>query len=198
MADREPITPDGEPEPGPVTLSDAPDRILAGRAADGDLRAFEVLIRRHGGLMRAYANRVLGSNLEVDDVVQETFITAWKKLPELADLAAVKSWLMRIVNRKAIDRIRARHDDRPILEWEGEIPAEQGPEKQAEAQSQREHLKAALERLPEGQRQCWVMKEIGGFSYEEIAEELGVPPSTVRGLLARARKKLITEMEGWR
>jgi RNA polymerase sigma-70 factor (ECF subfamily) len=182
----------------PSALGDAPDRILAGRAADGDLRAFEVLVRRHGPLMRAYANRVLGANSEVDDVVQETFITAWSKLPELADLAAVKSWLMRIVNRKAIDRMRARHDERPILEWDAETPPSESPERQAEAGSQRDQLKAALERLPEAQRQCWVMKEIGGFSYEEIAEELGVPPSTVRGLLARARKTLITEMEEWR
>ena len=179
-------------------LAEASDRILAGRAADGDLRAFEVLVRRHGPLMRAYATRVLGSNSEVDDVVQETFITAWTKLPTLDDLSVVKSWLMRIVNRKAIDRIRARHDDRPLLDWDDETPPEQGPEKQAEAQSQREQLKGALDRLPEAQRQCWVMKEVGGFSYEEISEELGVPPSTVRGLLARARKTLIREMEEWR
>jgi RNA polymerase sigma-70 factor (ECF subfamily) len=179
-------------------LDDAPDRILAGRAADGDLRAFEVLVRRHGPLMRAYATRLLGSNSESDDVVQETFITAWTKLPTLTDLSVVKSWLVRIVNRTAIDRLRARHDDRELLDWEGETPAHEGPERQAEATSQREHLKGALDRLPEAQRQCWVMKEVGGFSYDEIADELGVPPSTVRGLLARARKTLIREMEEWR
>ena len=63
-------------------LGDAADAILAARAADGDLRAFEVLVRRHGPLMRAYATRILGSNSDSDDVVQETFITAWERLPE--------------------------------------------------------------------------------------------------------------------
>lgn len=182
-------------------LDEAPDRILAGRAADGDLRAFEVLVRRHGGLMRAYALRILGSNADVDDVVQEAFITAWRKLPDLADLSAVKAWLMRIVNHKAIDRIRARHDDEPISDWSDqapEAPDELDPYRRAEAGSRREMLIAVLDRLPEAQRQCWVMKEAGGLSYEEIAEELGVPPSTVRGLLVRARRRLMSEMEGWR
>ncbi|MDO9395343.1 MAG: RNA polymerase sigma factor [Herbiconiux sp.] len=179
-------------------LDEASDRILAGRAADGDVRAFEVIVRRHGGLMRAYATRILGSNSEVDDVVQESFITAWRKLPDLADLDKLRPWLMRITNHRAIDRIRARHDERPIEDWDRPAPTDQGPDRQAEASSRRDHLLAVLDTLPEAQRQCWMMKEAGGFSYDEIAEELGVPPSTVRGLLARARRRLITEMEGWR
>jgi len=191
--------PADEPPTGP--LDDAPDRILAGRAADGDLRAFEVLIRRYGPMLRAYARRILGSNSEVDDVVQDTYITAWEKLTELADLGAVKAWLMRIANHKAIDRVRARRDHRAIDDDDAILPAApaaDGPERRAEALSQRESLLAALATLPEAQRQCWVMKEAAGLSYEEIAEELGVPPSTVRGLLARARRRLITEMEEWR
>lgn len=183
---------------GPSGLTEAPDRILAGRAADGDLRAFEVLVRRHGPLMRAYATRLLGSNSEVDDVVQESFITAWEKLPQLADLSAVRAWLMRITNHKAIDRIRARHDDKLIADWDDAAPESLAPDRQAFAHSRRERLLAVLDAMPEAQRQCWVMKEAGGFSYEEIAEELGVPPSTVRGLLSRARKHLMIEMEGWR
>lgn len=59
-------------------------------------------------------------------------------------------------------------------------------------------LGAALRELPEAQRECWVLREMGGYSYDEIAAELGVPVSTVRGLLARARGFLITRMEAWR
>ena len=180
------------------SLAEASDRILAGRAADGDVRGFEVLIRRHGALMRAYAARILGSNADVDDVVQDAFITAWDKLPELDDLSAVKSWLMRIVNHKAIDRIRARHDHAPIEDWDDPAPEHEQPERQAETHSQQDSLVRALELLPDAQRNCWVMKEVGGFSYDEISAELGVPPSTVRGLLARARRRLMTEMEEWR
>jgi RNA polymerase sigma-70 factor (ECF subfamily) len=59
-------------------------------------------------------------------------------------------------------------------------------------------LSDALQELPAPQRECWVLREIGGYTYEEISDELGVPLSTVRGLLARARKDIIVRMEPWR
>jgi RNA polymerase sigma-70 factor, ECF subfamily len=59
-------------------------------------------------------------------------------------------------------------------------------------------LSAVLAQLPEGQRQCWVLKEVGGFSYEEIGERLGMSVVTVRGKLARARATVVKDMEAWR
>ena len=56
----------------------------------------------------------------------------------------------------------------------------------------------AINQLPDAKRECWVLRELGGHSYEEIAEELDIPVSTVRGLLARARKDIIVRMEQWR
>ncbi|MEB0303388.1 sigma factor, partial [Mucilaginibacter sp. 5C4] len=100
----------------PSALDAASDALLADRAADGDVRAFEVLVRRHGPLMRVHATRILGSNDETDDVVQESFITAWRQLPTLENCAAVKSWLMRICGRKSIDRVRARRAHADITE----------------------------------------------------------------------------------
>ena len=61
------------------------------RAVDGDVRAFEVLVRRHGPLIRMYIMRILGAKSEVDDVVQETFITSWAKLPNLENPAVVRT-----------------------------------------------------------------------------------------------------------
>ncbi|MDP4333256.1 sigma-70 family RNA polymerase sigma factor [Curtobacterium sp. A7_M15] len=179
-------------------LTDLDDAVLAGRSSDGDVRAFEVLIRRHTPLLRAYARRTLGSTDELDDVVQETFITAWNQLDTLQDGARVKAWLMRILSRKCIDRIRARrfHDD--VTELEVEAPAHDAPERVAEARSREEAVETALAELPEAQRRTWIMKEVLEYSYEAIAEELDLPPSTVRGLLSRARKNMIRLMEGWR
>lgn len=180
------------------SLVDADDRTLAGRAADGDVRAFEVLVRRYGPLMRAYATRVLGSNDETDDVVQEAFIIAWQQLSTLSDLSVVKSWLMRIVSRKSIDRIRARKLHVDIDDHEQEAPNAATPPNVAEARSREQALGRALAAMPEQQRQCWILKEIAEYSYDDIARELDLPTSTVRGLLARARKNLIREMEAWR
>ncbi|HEY0259755.1 MAG TPA: RNA polymerase sigma factor [Lacisediminihabitans sp.] len=179
-------------------LAIADDRIVAGRAADGDVQAFRVLVSRHSPLMRGYARRILGTNDEVDDVVQDAFIVAWRQLPELEDPSAVKSWLMRIVGRKAVDRVRARHPHVDIDDHDRPAPDAAAPARRAEARSQVEELSAALAELPLMQRQCWVLREVGEYSYDEIAAELGVPATTVRGLLARARKYLIVRMGAWR
>ncbi len=179
-------------------LDAADDRTLAGRSADGDTEAFRVLVLRYGGLMRGYAHRILGSSMEVDDVVQDAFVTAWQQLPELENPAAVKGWLMRIVSHKAIDRVRARRPHLDIDDHDQPAPEVMAPAHVAETRSQVEDLSAALDELPDGQRQCWVLREVAGYSYEEIASELGLSPSTVRGLLARARKYLIVRMGAWR
>ena len=94
-------------------LEQADDRIVAGRAMDGDVAAFAVLVRRYTPMMRAYTRRMLNASADVDDIVQETFVTAWQRFSELDDPAKVKSWLMRIVSRKAVDRIRAL---RPMID----------------------------------------------------------------------------------
>ncbi|KQM61102.1 RNA polymerase sigma factor [Agreia sp. Leaf210] len=180
------------------SLEDADDRILAGRSADGDTRAFEVLARRYGPLLRAYARRILGSSDEVDDVVQETLITAWRDLPSLNDGAVVKSWLMRIASHKSIDRIRARKNHLDVDDVDAAQPDRLSPHAISEAASLHEAVSRALATLPLDQQRCWVLREVGEHSYDEIAEQMGIPASTVRGLLSRARRNLMTEMEAWR
>ncbi|MHA7177041.1 RNA polymerase sigma factor [Arthrobacter sp. Sr24] len=182
----------------PHKLADAPDAVLAERAGDGDAAAFEMLARRHAPLMRAYARRLVNSHAEADDVVQEALIAAWKDITHLQDGAAAKAWLMRIVSRRAVDtgRRRKSHDN---LDDQPEAPDRlPSPEQVAVAGSARRALNTALSRLPEEQRRCWVLKEMGGQSYEEIAQVLGISAASVRGRLARARTTLMKEMEEWR
>ncbi|MFD1721320.1 RNA polymerase sigma factor [Amnibacterium endophyticum] len=179
-------------------LDEAGDALLADRAADGDARAFAVLVRRHSGMLRAYARRVLGSNAASDDVVQEALITAWRQLPELRDRAAVRGWLIRIVGRKAIDVLRAQRPAVDIDDHDAPAPEGGGPEGVAGANALAGSLDEALRTLPEAQRRAWTLRELGGLGYDEIATDLGLPVSTVRGLLARARTGLIQRMDGWR
>ncbi len=190
-----------EPDTGDrPALADASDGLIAARAADGDPAAFAVLVRRHAPMMRAFARRMLGASDEVDDVVQEAFIVAWQRLPELADPAKVKSWLMRILSRKAVDRTRSRHADVSIDDEDERIDVvdDREPGSTVQLRSQIAALDAALRGLPDPQRECWVLREIGDYSYDEIAAELDIPVSTVRGLLARARRHVLVRMEDWR
>ncbi|MFC8040995.1 RNA polymerase sigma factor [Paenarthrobacter sp. NPDC057355] len=180
-----------------------PDALLAGRAADGDTAAFEALARRHGPLMRATARRLTGTLADADDVVQESLVQAWKQLDNLRDPAAVRSWLLRIVGTRSIDHLRKRRnhvawDEVEALADSGSGPRTQDPESTAVNASRVDALKSALQRLPEEQRRCWVLKEFNELSYEEIALTLNISPDSVRGRLARARVALARTMEEWR
>ena len=179
-------------------LGNAPDGILAARAADGDVAAFEVLVYRHGPLMRVYAGKVLGSDADADDVVQDVFVQAWNQLDRLNDVDAVRPWLMRMVGNRAIERIRRRRDHANVDDWDAPTAANQSPERIVEVRMQIGALAQVVGALPEAQRQCWVLREVGGVPYADIAEQLGLPVSTVRGLLARARRTIIQDMEAWR
>ena len=178
-------------------LTAASDALLAERSADGDTAAFAVLVRRHGPFLRAFATRLTGSAADADDVVQEALIAGWSQLDSLAEPAKVRSWFASIVSRKATDRIRARKPSIELDEQRAEL-LERGPEQRAITTSQLDALGKILDALPEGQRQCWVLKEMGGYSYEEIAEQTGSSVAVVRGRLARARATVMAEMEVWR
>lgn len=177
-------------------LEEAADGMLARRAADGDELAFAVIVRRHAAYLRAVAFRLVGSG-EADDAVQDALITAWDRLPELADPSRLRPWLATIVARKATDRIRARRDAVPIDDHDVPSPLD-GPEERALRDSQLAALAAAVAELPEELRLAWTLREYAGSSYEEIAERTDVPVSTVRGRLARARERLIESLGEWR
>ena len=180
------------------TLAEADDRVVAGRAADGEAQAFEVLIRRYNGLMRAYARSILGSNDEVDDVVQESFVTAWQQLETLKDPGAIKSWLMRIVSRRSIDRLRRRREHDNIEEHDEPASEDTSPPHVTEVRSLASAARRTLLALPSAQRRCWLLREVADYSYREIAVELDIPETTVRGLISRARTNMIREMQAWR
>ncbi|MHA7222974.1 RNA polymerase sigma factor [Arthrobacter sp. RHLT1-20] len=179
-------------------LAEGSDDLLARRAGDGDMDAFEVLARRYGTMMRSYARRVLGSSGDADDVVQEALIQAWNQIGGLRDTAAVRPWLLRITGNRALDVLRRRKPHAAIEHLPGLADPAPGPEVSAVATSSTRALEQALAALPEEQRRCWVLRELGGQSYEDIAEALNISKATVRGRLARARTTLAKEMEDWR
>lgn len=184
--------------PGPSWLEHADDALLAERAGDGDVWAFECLLRRHLGLMRAVAFRLTRSAHDAEDATQEACVTAWQSMDTLRDPAQVRSWFLRIVSRKAIDRVRARRADVDLGAVASPADTRPGPELRVETGSQMQELSRILGALPELQRECWLLREVGGMSYRETADTLGESESTVRGALSRARKALFAGMENWR
>ncbi|WP_286345259.1 RNA polymerase sigma factor [Frondihabitans sucicola] len=190
------------PGPDPSLLDTATDGLLARRASDGDEHAFETLLRRHLSLMTAYATRLTASRADASDAVQEASIAIWRELPTLTAPDAVRGWMMKIVSRKAFDLIRSRKptadvDDDAVV---AQLPVTDAgdPARLAVSADAMSGLRRALDALPALQRQAWILREVGGESYGEIAEHLGITTTAARGQLARARENLTREMEAWR
>ncbi|HYQ67344.1 MAG TPA: sigma-70 family RNA polymerase sigma factor [Actinophytocola sp.] len=179
-----------------VTLDDV---TLVVRARDGDVRAYEQLVRRYQGPMFRLAVRMLASRGDAEDVVQEVFLAAWRSLVTLREEAAFVGWLYRMITNRCLNVIRGRHTtvDVDLTERESH-DAGSHPERAVEVNEQLTAVTAALQRLTGEQRACWLLREVHGRSYEEISQTVGVTTTAVRGRIARARAQLTEMMVPWR
>ncbi|MEH3034070.1 MAG: sigma-70 family RNA polymerase sigma factor [Aeromicrobium erythreum] len=181
-------------------MSDRSDRALARDAALGDQEAFGEIVDRYGPDMFRFARRMVGDEHDARDVVQEALVSAWRNIGSFEARSTLRTWLYRLVNRRAVDLQRRRRPT-PIddVSLQGVLDrALDDPERDAIDGELVRALEAALEELPPSQRAAWLLREIEGLSYDEVAASLGVSPDSARGHLARARKNLAERMSPWR
>lgn len=176
------------------------DSWLAVRAGEGDEEAFETLVHRYAPALLRLATRLLGSRAEAEDAVQEGLVSAWRKLPEFRQQASFQTWIFRIVSNRCLNILRSR---RPVADLDSisEPAAPEhlvSPERSAESNAAAKALFEALTTLSPEQRVCWVLREMDGLSYEEIAETVGIRQEAVRGRVFRARRCLTEAMGAWR
>lgn len=173
------------------------DEALVHLSVDGDHTAFAELVARHAPAMRRYASYLTSSSIDADEAVQEALITAWQRLDNLRKPEAVRTWMMKIVARKAIDQVRRQRPTHSLedIDVEDTTPT---PHEQVAHVVQLTQLRSVLQQLPDNQRHVWVLREIGQLNYQEIAHYCGVTEATVRGRLARARENISRQMGEWR
>ncbi|HWG13672.1 MAG TPA: RNA polymerase sigma factor [Streptosporangiaceae bacterium] len=174
------------------------DETMVARARDGDTHAFEALVRRYQRSIYRLAVRMLGDTGEAEDITQEVFVTAWRRLPEVQEDRAIRAWLYRIATNRCLNILRSRKPTAPL--YDEVIPAASpaaSPEARAESRQRLIALRAALDRLTAEQRACWLLREVEELSYAEIAGILHTTPQAVRGRLARARAELGEAMTSW-
>lgn len=175
-----------------------PEAVLVERAQDGDDTAFEILLLRYQDAVYRIALRILRDPGDARDAAQEALVTAWRKLPDLRDPAVFGAWLKRIAGRRALNLLRTRTDAEPIDEQAAPDLRDAGPAAEALAGDLRDALSRALAGLPPSQRTCWVLREMEGWGYEEIAEVVDATPTAVRGRIHRARTHLVKALAPWR
>src|SRR5271157_3057024 len=181
------------------------DRELVRRAKDGDKGAFETLVRQHQSRVFAVAGGILRNREDVEDIAQQVFLKAYFSLKRFDQRAAFSTWLYKITVNECWDLLRKRKV-RPLV-LEVDLSEEQARQYQAAEQlsdgrpdaseqlASRERIEQLLGCLEERDRSMLVLKEVQGFSVDEIAELLEINANTVKVRLFRARQRIAESLK---
>jgi RNA polymerase sigma-70 factor (ECF subfamily) len=180
--------------------ADAPtpdEAFLLARARQGDLSAFEDVVRRYQRRVYATALRIVRNHETADDVAQEAFVRAWRLLDRFELGRPFGPWVCRIAANLAVNHVRSpRAREQPLPEAFGERPAAGlDPLARVLDVEAARVLSEAVSALPEEQRAVFVLRAYEELSYQEIAETLGLSPGTVMSRLFRARERLARALE---
>jgi RNA polymerase sigma-70 factor (ECF subfamily) len=171
----------------------AEELALVERCRQGDLAAFESIYRTHAGRLYSVACRLLGNPADAEDMLQDIFLAAHRKLDTFRGDSALGTWLYRLAMNLCLDYLRSRAartgrltgalEDEPGL-------SDTGSRRLAEQAVTRMDLERALAQLPEGCRTAFVLHDIEGLEHREIAEVLGVAEGTSKSQVHKARLRL--------
>jgi len=180
---------------------DGEERNLVRAAQKGDKAAFETLVQRHQHRVFAVARGILKRQEDVEDIAQQVFVKAYFSLKRFDQRAAFSTWLYKITVNECWDLLRKRKA-RPLV-YESDFSEEQsrqyaspdrevaqGPDT-SDRMAMRQRLDTMLNQLEKRDRAMLVLKEVEGFSVEEIAESMGLNANTVKVRLFRARRRIV-------
>lgn len=155
------------------------------RAAAGDDLAFETMVRRHADAVWRLARANLRDDFTAEEVVQDTFVKAHRALAGFRGDASLRTWLLAICQRTCIDVSRRK---RPAVVSLDEARRARAHEDQPELTVA---LGQAMGRLSDDERRAFTLVDVLGYSREEAAQIVGVPPSTMRSRVAKARLRMM-------
>lgn len=181
------------------------DQQLVKRVQQGDKRAFDLLVIKYQHKILAIVGRYVKDNGEVHDVVQETFIKAYRALANFRGDSAFYTWIYRIAINTAKNHLVARGrrppardvdmEDAEFYSGSDSLRDIDTPESQLMKDELESVVHAAIRALPEDLRTAVTLREMDGLSYEEIAEVMGCPVGTVRSRIFRARESIDKQIE---
>jgi RNA polymerase sigma-70 factor, ECF subfamily len=166
----------------------------------GNQQAFRVLVERHSRLVFRLAYRMTGNEQDAEDLVQESFLRAYKQIRNFDERAAFGTWLHRICVNCSLDLLRARKtrreiqnkvEDEQTTSWLEQVAApEPSPERLTQSSQVAQLLEPALEKLTQNERAAFVMRHYEGSSIEEISAALGIQTGAAKHSVFRAVQKL--------
>jgi RNA polymerase sigma-70 factor (ECF subfamily) len=175
------------------------DESLVIRSRKGDRIAFEELIRRTSRLVYAHLLLEIGDQHRAEDLVQETYLNAFRAIEKMTDASGFRPWLLKIAHSALVDFMRRsarkkRAGKHAAPETLNQIPSESpDPARELEQSEARQRALDILRTLPEEYRQPLMLRYLGGADYDTIGKQLGLTHGSLRGLLSRGLALLRAE-----
>jgi RNA polymerase sigma-70 factor (ECF subfamily) len=183
----------------PPAVGRAGDIALVERCRAGDLAAFEEIYRAHSGKLFSLACRMLGNATDAEDLLQEIFLSAHRKLDGFRGEAALGTWLYRLATNQCLDHLRSRaartNQVTDALEDEPSL-SDARSRGLADRTVAKMDLERALEKLPDGARAAFVLHDIQGLEHREVADALGIAEGTSKSQVHKARLRLRALLSG--
>jgi RNA polymerase sigma-70 factor (ECF subfamily) len=178
-----------------------PDVLLVNRAREGDVQAYEKLVKQYDRQVFRIAQHITQNREDAEDVVQDAFLKAYEKLDQFQGNSKFYTWLVRIAVNESLMRLRKRRTgrmvsiDEDVETEEGSMPRDladwsPNPEQQYGQSELADILRKTIQGLPPGFRVVFVLRDVEGLSTEETAETLGLSVPAVKSRLLRARLQL--------
>ena len=155
-----------------------------------DVDAFEQLYKEHAGRIYALASRMAGSPDEGEDLLQEIFLQAYRKMGTFKGDSSIGTWLYRLALNHCLDYVRSRQAKMSKLTESLDAETAVEPAARRATPIAKLDLDRALERLPEGCREAFVLHDVEGFDHKEVAQLLGIAEGTSKSQVFKARLKL--------
>jgi RNA polymerase sigma-70 factor (ECF subfamily) len=177
----------------------AADLDLAQRCKQGDVAAFEELYRAHSARLYSLLLRMVGGAEDAEDLLQDVFLQAHRKLDSFRGDSSLGTWLYRLAVNQCLDYLRGRQSKMTRVTESFEDEAVQEPASLAPAVPaaiSRVDLERAIARLPEGCRLAFVLHDVEGFAHHEVAGLLGISEGTSKSQVHKARLKLRSMLSG--
>ena len=163
---------------------------LVARYRAGDADAFETLYRQHAARIYTLACRMAGSPEDGEDLLQEIFLQAHRKLDSFKGDASIGTWLYRLALNHCLDYVRSRQARMSRVTDTLDADTSMEPIARRETPIARIDLDRAIERLPEGCREAFVLHDVEGFDHKEVGALLGIAEGTSKSQVFKARMKL--------